>query len=100
MNDDQLTQDIRDANLSYLTLAQQLIRQNPEQAQFRFGITPESADLIERLSADQVRNIASSPMLLCRFKVDDDLVWGLLTSHGTPARGSQGGTSQRTTTVQ
>jgi len=32
--------------------------------------------------------------------VDDEMVWGLLTSHGTPARGSQGGTSQRTTTVQ
>jgi flagellar transcriptional activator FlhD len=29
--------------------------------------------------------IAASNTLLCRFRMDDDIVWGLLTSHGTPA---------------
>ena len=29
----------------------------------------------------QLLKIASSNMLLCRFRVDDDLVWNLLTSH-------------------
>jgi flagellar transcriptional activator FlhD len=26
--------------------------------------------------------IATGNTLLCRFRMDDDLVWGLLTSHG------------------
>ena len=29
----------------------------------------------------QLLKIASTNMLLCRFRVDDDLVWNLLTSH-------------------
>jgi flagellar transcriptional activator FlhC len=29
--------------------------------------------------------IASGNTLLCRFRMDDDLVWGLLTNHGKPA---------------
>jgi flagellar transcriptional activator FlhD len=29
--------------------------------------------------------IAASNTLLCRFRMDDDIVWGLLTSHGKPA---------------
>ena len=27
--------------------------------------------------------LASRNTLLCRFRVDDDLVWGLLTNHST-----------------
>jgi flagellar transcriptional activator FlhD len=29
--------------------------------------------------------IASSNTLLCRFRIDDDMVWGLLTNHGKSA---------------
>jgi flagellar transcriptional activator FlhD len=29
--------------------------------------------------------IASSNTLLCRFRMDDDMVWGLLTNHGKSA---------------
>ena len=29
--------------------------------------------------------IASGNTLLCRFRMDDDLVWGLLTNHGKGA---------------
>jgi flagellar transcriptional activator FlhD len=29
--------------------------------------------------------IATGNTLLCRFRMDDDLVWGLLTSHGKSA---------------
>ena len=29
--------------------------------------------------------IASGNTLLCRFRMDDDMVWGLLTSHGKSA---------------
>jgi len=81
MNDDQLSREIRDANLTYLMLAQNVIRRDKAEALFRLGISEESADMIAMLSPAQILKIASSPMLLCRFRVDDDMVWNLLTNH-------------------
>lgn len=81
MNDDQLSREIRDANLTYLMLAQNVIRRDKSEALFRLGISEESADMIALLSPAQILKIASSPMLLCRFRVDDDMVWNLLTNH-------------------
>ncbi|UXH79801.1 flagellar transcriptional regulator FlhD [Roseateles amylovorans] len=85
MNADQILAEIREANLSYLMLAQSLIRTDREQALFRLGISEETASLLDTLSASQMLKIASGNTLLCRFRMDDDLVWGLLTSHGKPA---------------
>jgi flagellar transcriptional activator FlhD len=81
MTDEQLTSAIRDANLTYLMLAQNLIRKDKAEALFRLGVSDESSDLIATLSPSQILKIASSNMLLCRFRVDDDIVWNLLTNH-------------------
>jgi flagellar transcriptional activator FlhD len=81
MTDEQLSAEIRDANLTYLMLAQNLIRKDKAEALFRLGVSDESADLIATLSPAQILKIASSSMLLCRFRVDDDIVWNLLTNH-------------------
>ena len=81
MTDDQMTAEIRDANLTYLMLAQNLIRGDKSAALFRLGISEESADLIATLSPGQILKLASCNMLLCRFRVDDDMVWGLLTNN-------------------
>ena len=62
-------------------LAQNLIRRDRAEALFRLGLTEDAADMIAALSAAQILKIASASMLLCRFRVDDDLVWGLLTNH-------------------
>lgn len=85
MNADQILAEIREANLSYLMLAQSLIRADREQALFRLGISEETATLLNTLSAAQMLKIAAGNTLLCRFRMDDDLVWSLLTSHGKPA---------------
>ena len=85
MTNEQLLNEIREANMTYLMLAQNLIRQDKAEALFRLGMSEESADLIGALSPAQIMKIASSNMLLCRFRVDDDMVWGLLTNH-TPAK--------------
>lgn len=82
MNADQILMEIREANLSYLMLAQNLIRTDREQALFRLGVSEETADMIGALSPAQVLKIASSNTLLCRMRVDDELVWTLLTNHG------------------
>jgi flagellar transcriptional activator FlhD len=80
MNADQILAEIRETNLSYLMLAQSLIRADREQALFRLGVSEETAQLISTLSPAQMLKIASTNTLLCRFRMDDDLVWGLLTS--------------------
>jgi flagellar transcriptional activator FlhD len=85
MNADQILAEIREANLSYLMLAQNLIRADREQALYRLGISEHTATLIATLSSAQLLKIASGNTLLCRFRMDDDMVWGLLTSHGKSA---------------
>ena len=82
MNNEQILAEIRETNLSYLMLAQNLIRSDLEQALFRLGISEEAAERLASLSPAQVLKIASTNTLVCRMRVDDDLVWTLLTNHG------------------
>ena len=81
MTNEQMLTAIREANMTYLMLAQSLVRQDKAEALFRLGMSEESADMIAMLSPSQIVKIASTNMLLCRFRVDDDLVWNLLTNH-------------------
>jgi len=92
MHVDQILTEIREANLSYLMLAQSLIRSDREQALYRLGISEDNAALIAQLTPAQMMKIASGNTLLCRFRMDDDLVWGLLTNHG---KGAANDTTQR-----
>ena len=85
MNADQILTEIREANLSYLMLAQSLIRADREQALFRLGVSEETATLIAMLTPAQMMKIASGNTLLCKFRMDDELVWTLLTNHGKGA---------------
>ena len=81
MSKEQLLAEIREANMTYLMLAQNLLRQDKAEALFRLGMSEEAADMISTLSPAQIMRIASTNMLLCRFRVDDDMVWNLLTNH-------------------
>jgi flagellar transcriptional activator FlhD len=85
MTSDQILAEIREANLSYLMLAQSLVRQDKEQALFRLGVSEDTATLIGTLTPAQMMKIAGGNTLLCRFRMDDDLVWNLLTNHGKGA---------------
>ena len=85
MDTNQILAEIREANLSYLMLAQSLIRADREQALFRLGVSEETANLIATLTPAQMMKIATGNTLLCRFRMDDDIVWNLLTSHGKTA---------------
>ena len=82
MNTETMLDEIRDANLTYLMLAQALIRKDRAQALFRLGLSEEVADVVAGLSAAQILKIAASNMVMCRFRFDDQMVWNLLTSHG------------------
>jgi len=85
MNTEQILAEIREANLSYLMLAQSLIRIDREQALFRHGVSEDTAALIGTLTPAQMMRIATTNTLLCRFRMDDDVVWNLLTNHGKGA---------------
>jgi flagellar transcriptional activator FlhD len=85
MNTEQILAEIREANLSYLMLAQSLVRADKEQALFRLGVSEETATLIGSLTPAQMMKVATGNTLLCRFRMDDDMVWNLLTSHGKGA---------------
>jgi len=78
---EQLKEAIRETNLSYLLLAQQMLREDRAQALFRLGISEEVADVIAGLTTAQILKLAASSMLMCRFSFNDNLVWNLLTSH-------------------
>lgn len=89
MKTEQLLEEIREANLSYLVLAQHLIREDKASALYRLGISEDVAGILEGLSTGQLLKIAAANQLMCRFRFDDEVVWKLLTSH-TRERGVAG----------
>lgn len=90
MTQDQILNEIREANLNYLILAQNLIRADREQALFRLGVTEATADILATLTASQMMKIANTGTLLCRIRSGDDVVWSLLSSQGRAAAAGEG----------
>ena len=80
MKFESLLAEVREANLSYLMLARQMIAEDKAEATFRLGIDTELAGMIESLSSGQLSKIASSNMLMCRFRFDDRTVWDMITT--------------------
>ncbi|MCB1948958.1 flagellar transcriptional regulator FlhD [Nitrosomonas sp.] len=81
METKQLLDEIREINLSYLLLAQQLIREDKVAAMYRLGINQDVAELIEKLTTSQLLKMASSNSLLCRFRFNDTLIAELLSGN-------------------
>ena len=71
--------EIRDANLTYLMLAQRMIRKDKPAAIFRLGITEKVADLLSGLSTQQVLRLSDAASMLARFRFDDANTLQLLT---------------------
>jgi len=76
-----MLEEIREVNLSYMLLAQQLLREDKIAAMYRLGINQDLADILERLSSSQLMKMAASNMLLCRLRFDDSLIAEMLSSH-------------------
>ena len=81
MKTSDILSEIRDANLSYLMLAQQMIRSDRATAVFRLGLSSEIADLIEGLNNSQLLKLAGTNMMLARFRFDDGAILGMLTNY-------------------
>ncbi|MCB1913903.1 MAG: flagellar transcriptional regulator FlhD [Rhodocyclaceae bacterium] len=80
-----LQEEIRDLNLAYLMLAQQMLREDREAAMFRLGIGGDVAELMLGLSPAQLVKMSNSQMMLCRFRFDDSSLFGLLAGNGRQA---------------
>lgn len=89
MNTDQLMNEIRELNLSFLMLAQALIRTDKAQALFRLGISESAAELLEQMTAQQLVRVASRNLMLCTMRFSDDLIWNLLTESHTSRSGEE-----------
>lgn len=76
---DDLLQKIHSTNLSYLLLAQQLIREDKFAAGFRLGLAEETIDLIKELTLTQLIKLATTSQLICRLRVDSEMVINCLT---------------------
>ncbi len=89
MGADQMMTEIREVNLSYMMLAQQMLREDKAAAIYRLGISQDLAGIVESLTSGQLLKMAASNMLLCRFRFDDRLIAELLTSHSKDRAMSQ-----------
>lgn len=72
--------EIRELNLNYLMLAQQMYREDPEAAVYRLGISDDLAEIIASLTPGQILKMANTNLCLCRMRFDDRLILSLLAA--------------------
>lgn len=81
METNQILDEIKEINLGYMLLAQQLLREDRATAMYRLGISEDVAEVLANLTTSQLLKMAASSMLLCRFRFDDQLIAEILSSH-------------------
>ncbi len=79
MDTQDIVSEISELNLTYLMLAQQMLAKDRDAALFRLGISEELADILLTMSPAQIVKLASTNVLLCRFRFDDHAILGLVT---------------------
>lgn len=89
MNTMQLQEGIRDINLTYLMLAQQMIKSDKATAVFRLGLSQDLTDVISNLTPPQIIKMAAANMLLCRFRFDENLLLNLVNDYSKDRMMSQ-----------
>jgi flagellar transcriptional activator FlhD len=82
MKTEQLLNEIREANLSYLMLAQSMVKADKDTAMFRLGVSEDVANVLEKLSPAQILRMANNNMLLFRFRFDDSMIVDMLSDYG------------------
>jgi flagellar transcriptional activator FlhD len=70
---------IHEINLSYIMLAQRMLREDKAIGMFRLGLSSELAELLAGLSLAQSVKLAGSDQLLCFFRFDSHAMLSALT---------------------
>lgn len=63
--------EICDLHLTYLLLAQRMLKADRAQAVLQLGIPAEAADLLAGLSLAQMLELSASDLMLCSFRLAD-----------------------------
>ena len=79
MTANQMHSEIQDANLSYMLLAQQMIKDDKVSSIFRLGVSEEMANLIAGLTPAQMLKMAATNMMLCRLRFDERLLLSMIS---------------------
>ncbi|AEC18758.1 transcriptional activator FlhD [Pusillimonas sp. T7-7] len=69
-------------NLSYLILAQRLLRANVAKGIYRLGLDEDAAQLLSEFTLPQILKLASSNVLLCKFRLNDYQLLSALNRDG------------------
>ncbi|RYF19132.1 MAG: flagellar transcriptional regulator FlhD [Comamonadaceae bacterium] len=65
------SKEIADLNLTYMLLAQKLLRQDRAAAMLRLGISGEMAEMLTGMSLAELVKLATSNFVLCAFRLDE-----------------------------
>jgi flagellar transcriptional activator FlhD len=79
---DDMLEEIREVNLCYLLLAQRMLRQDRPTGMYRLGVSSEVADVLVNLTSAQTVRIATSNVLLSRFRFNDHILLSALVETG------------------
>ncbi|WP_269900061.1 flagellar transcriptional regulator FlhD [Paenalcaligenes faecalis] len=79
--DNSLLSDIQEVNLSYLLLAQRLLRENLAVGMYRLGFDEDVAETVLNLSPAQIIKLSASNTLLCAFRLNDYELLSTLTQN-------------------
>ena len=74
-----LLADIQEINLSYLMLAQRILRDDYATGMARLGFDVDVAQLLLKLSPAQLVRLASTGSVICRFRLNDYELLSALT---------------------
>ncbi|MDP3310257.1 MAG: flagellar transcriptional regulator FlhD [Polaromonas sp.] len=78
-------EEIGELNLTYLLLAQRLLREDCASAMYRFGFSREIAQAISSMPLAKIMQMAMSGMVLCRLRLEETAVFDALINDGKMA---------------
>ncbi len=85
MNTAEASQEIADLNLTYMLLAQKLLKKDRAGAMLLLGISDELADILVSMTLSQLVKLAANNFLLCAFRLNEIPAARVLDQAKTPA---------------
>jgi flagellar transcriptional activator FlhD len=81
MKANKLYEEIKETNLSYMSLVQKMLRADKAGAISNLGVSEEMADLVSGLSPAQLIKMSGTNLMLCSFHFDESLLLSMISDH-------------------
>ena len=82
MNHPNFQAEIRELNVAYLMLVQKMLHADRETAMLQLGIGRAMVDFIESLTSARLVRMADNPIMIPRFRFDDEQLARLMAGEG------------------